>query len=287
MNRPAAPTRDATIEKILEASDRPTQTLPIWDTFVQGREDGKPVPGPLASLVHRGRDLTIEQYLLAHAWASGGEFDLLKHPRVWTTALGLSDDLAGRRVVQRNWSALDEMKLIRKERSGRLLKITLLADDGSGRPYKHPGAGRKKEREDYFQLPYAYWSSGFYSGLKVPGKAVLLIAMTLGDWFWLPSRLATAWYGISASTIERGLRELRRADILDARWIWKEQFLAPEPYAREYYYRLKKPFGPRGWYAKGAPPEWKASEPAKPSPSRQGGRPRRRSKRRKPAATTT
>jgi hypothetical protein len=278
--------RDRTVEKILEASHRRKKTVPIRNSFVQTRRKNEPVPGPLASLVRRGRDLTLEQYLLARAWASGGEFDLLKHPKVWGRALGLPDDIAARRLIQRNWTALAEMKLIHKERRGRLLKITILSEDGFGDPYRHPGSGAKDQRRRYIQLPFEYWSSGYYRTLTLPSKAVLLIGMTLGDWFWLPSRHAAAWYGISASTIERGLRELKRAGVLEARWIWKEQLLAPEPLAREHYYRLKPPFGPRGWFAKGAPDELKKLGSVKPTPPSQAGRSSRRSKRRTPAAKT-
>jgi hypothetical protein len=66
----------------------------------------------------------------------------------------------------------------------------------------------------------------------------------------------------------------------------KEAPLAPEGYTRENFYRLRPPFGPKGQLAKGAPPEL-TSQLAEPSPSRQAGRPRQRSKRRPPAAGTT
>lgn len=284
MDEPREATRERTIERILEASNRRTRTVPIRNSFVQGGERGNPTPGPLASLVRRGRASTLEQYLLARAWASGNDFDLLKHPKVWLRALGVPDDVAGRRLVQRNWAALADLQLVRKERRGRLLNITILSEDGSGHDYRHPGSGAKGQRASYFQLPFEYWSSGLHTDLNVPGKAILLIAMTLGDWFWLPSRQAAGWYGISPSTIERGLRELRKAKVLEAHWVWKENLLAPEPFAREYYYRLKPPFGPRSWYAKGAPAELTNSESATPGPAPQQGRTRRGPKRRKPAA---
>lgn len=280
--KPDPPSRQSTIEAILDASAR--RTLPLRDSFVQVRGDAGTSPGALHQLARRGRDSTIEQYLLAHAWASGGDYDLTKHSRIWQRALGLPDDAAGRRTVLRNWKALAEMNLITAKRSGRWIRVTLLTEDGSGRPYRHPG--EKGAREDYFQLPYTYWLDRFHEKLKVPGKTVLLIALTLGDWFWLPPRRAGAWYGVSPSTIERGLRELRRADVLEARSHYKEAPLAPEGYTRENFYRLRPPFGPKGQLAKGAPPEF-TSQLAEPSPSRQAGRPRQRSKRRLPAAETT
>ncbi len=277
MNKPEPPSQDDTIGAILQASARPTDTLPIRDSFVQDRDVN---PGPLHAIVRRGRSSTLEQYLLLHAWASGGEYDVCKHPAVWTRALGLSDDQAGRRTVLRNWQWLAELNLVDVQRSGRWMRATLLSEDGKGNPYRHPGD--KEVGEDYFQLPYAYWRSGLYTKLKVPGKMALLIALTLGDWFWLPSRHAAGWYGVSASTIERGLRELKRQGVLTAREHFKSAPLAPEGFTRELYYRLNKPYGPKGVLARGAPKE--LAEPKKPHPPFQVGEPTRSPKRRKPAA---
>jgi hypothetical protein len=63
-------------------------------------------------------------------------------------------------LVSRDWRFLEERKLIARERAARRTRIWLLADDGGGEPYVHPGAGRLGKRLDdgalgYFQLPYA------------------------------------------------------------------------------------------------------------------------------------
>lgn len=256
---------------------------------MQGKAaDRAPVPGPLHLLVGRGVDSTIEQFLLHRVLASGGEYNVCRHPIVWQRALGLvpshPNDDAGRRTVLRNWGTLRKLKLVDTRRRGRLLNVTALAEDGSGRPYRHPG--EKRAREGYFKLPFAYWREGYYERLSLPGKAVLLIALTLGDWFWLPPRHATPWYGLGVSTFQRGLTDLYRADVLDRRWHYKEAPLTEAGYTREHHWILKPPFGPRGWPAKSAPPDLASLVEATSSPSRQAGRSRRQPTRRFPAAET-
>lgn len=263
--------------------------LPLRDSFVQSKDtDGKPVAGPLHLLVRRGVDSTMEQFLLHRVLASGGEFDVRRHPIVWQRALGLmpahEDDDAGRRTVLRNWGVLRRLKLVQTQRQGRLLNVTALAEDGTERPYRHPGD--KEAGEDYFKLPFAYWRDGYHEKLTLPGKAVLLIALTLGDWFWLPPSHATAWYGLSGTTLQRGLTDLHRAGVLDRRWHYKEAPLTEAGFTREYHWVLKPPFGPKGRLAKGAPNDFASLLATTPSPSRQTGRPRRGPKRRTPAAET-
>lgn len=278
------PSRQDTIEAILEASARPTATVPIRNTFVQGRDDQrKPAPGPLAALVGRGRDSTVEQYLLLHAWASGGDFDVRRDARVWARALGLSSDEAGRRTVGRNWKILRELNLVTTERAGREIRATVLREDGSGEPYRHPGDISPRER--YLQLDYVYWRDGYHLLLNVPGKAALLIALTLGDWFALPTRQGPSWYGLSRSTLERGFASARTHGVLEVVKLFKPAPLSPEGYTLENYYRLLPPFGPSGHLAKSAHPIF-SSDAQRSSPPSQEDRPRSKATCRIPASAT-
>lgn len=154
------------------------------------------------------------------------------------------------RAVSRNWAFLRELGLVETRRIGRQVNATVLREDGSREAYSHPG---RKPRARYFQLPYAYWQDGWHERLELPGKAMLLTALTLGDLFWLPARHAPAWYGISPSMLERGLRELRHANLLGVARQPKTAALAPEGYTVENYYVLQPPFGPKGERAAGAP----------------------------------
>lgn len=90
MATPEIADRQYTIEYYLERSDR--ETLPLDRRFVQGRvENNRPGPGPLAELVHRGRETVLEQYLLLHAVASNADegcFDVRLPATTWARAIG-------------------------------------------------------------------------------------------------------------------------------------------------------------------------------------------------------
>jgi len=67
---------------------------------------------------------------------------------------------------------------------------------------------------------------------------MLLVALSLPDGLYLPSEQADDWYGISPDSADRGLRELRKAALLDAdrQWVknqrsdtgWTEHWTYPD-----------------------------------------------------------
>jgi len=232
--------------------------VPIRKTFCQQRNDaGEPVPGPLAAIVNRGVASCLDQYALAHARAVGrpdGEqmnYDVGFPARVWARALGLAEDESGRRTVGRNWAALEALKLIETRRVGRQIVVTLLREDGSGEPF----TPAKTKADRYLKLPHAFWLDGHAAKLKLPGFAMAIIACSLADWFPLPFSKGPDWYGIGSSTVERGLRELRRADLISAYWTWRKTALSEIGWTKEMRYRLRPPLGPLGHNAKGTPQE--------------------------------
>jgi len=107
----------------------------------------------------------------------------------------------------RQW-VTKKYRLVRRERRGRLAKITALREDGSGKAYEVPTGHSWDDR--YFKIPFGYWldAEPWHTTLSLRGKAALLIALSLQSPFTLPAERAPAWYGISADTLERGLREL-------------------------------------------------------------------------------
>jgi hypothetical protein len=135
------------------------------------------------------------------------------------------------------------MRLIESERQGRWRRVTLLMDDGSGRPYRHPGdKGLAEERGDYFKLPYSYWRGRFNNRLGLPAKAVLLIALSLQDDFVLPTERGAGWYGLSRDTVRKGLRDLRLLGILSMREVQKDAPLTAKGFTLERHYMLRDPF---------------------------------------------
>lgn len=233
-------TTDETIQAILEESQRPGKA-PLRSTFCQQGRGRSTRPGPLATFVRRGRESALNQFLLLLAWASAAPFDVRRDSRVWARAVGLAADASGRAAVSRNWQFVAEQNLIEVARKGRLANVRLLREDGSGEDYTHPGA----TSASYLRLPFAYWTDGHHSSLSLPGKALLLIALSLPDDFSLPPERGADWYGISPSTVERGLRELRHADLLRARRVRKSAPLAPEGYTFVNLYTLAAPYGPK------------------------------------------
>lgn len=237
-------TPQQTIEALLDLSKR--THLPLGRPFVQGRSDNdKPTPGPLSWFVSAHHERALQQYLLVHAVVSSGQdgWTVARDSRVWARALGIGDTSASARAaVSKTWAWLEHRRLIERGRRGRLSEITLLRDDGSGLPYAHPAT----LKEPYLRLPYEFWRQGWHQRLGLAGIAMLLIALSLRDGFYLPQEHVRAWYGVSASTLSKGIRALRTAGLLDVRRNPKTSPLSPLGLTYEYTYTLKPPFGPQG-----------------------------------------
>jgi hypothetical protein len=241
MSKAAPPAdRKETVEAILRESSRPDK-VPIRRSFLQKGGRGKSARGSvLAEIVKRGREAAFDQILLLIVWASADPHDVKRDSRVWARALGLAADASGRATVSRNWRFLrDELGVVTTQRSGREIRATLLREDGSRKPYSHPG--RSKD-SPYLTLAFEYWSAEYDQRLRLPGKALLLIALSQPRSFVLPSEQVPHWYGISTSTAERGLAELQREDLLSVRKTVKTAPLAPEGLSQVNLYSLRKPF---------------------------------------------
>jgi hypothetical protein len=228
-----------TVAALLERSSR--NHVPIRRSFVQQRVRGGGA-GPLAAFVHDRRVRALDLYLLGHAVASAPPFRVSFPAAVWARALGLTPHSSSETLVSRTWTWLEDQRLIESQRVGRRREITLLREDGSGEPYRHPGEQGAADRGHYFKLPYAYWEGNFHNRLSLPAKAVLLIALSLQDDFILPTEKGKDWYGLSRDTIRKGLRDLRLHGLLS---MHEERKLAPLSalgFTLERRYRLRPPF---------------------------------------------
>jgi len=148
--------------------------------------------------------------------------------------------------MSRQWSWLEDQQLIRTSRDGRHRRVVLLHDDGSGRNYRHPGLGQAGNAPDgdYFQVPYAYWRMAYDERLSMSGKLVLLIALSLTDDFILPVEHAAKWYGLSATRIHNGLRQLQAFDLLTMRVQSRPARLTERGVTFDRYYSLSGPMRP-------------------------------------------
>ena len=96
-------------------------------------------------------------------------------------------------------------------------------------------------------MPNALWQAGpgderWYRVLALPEIAVLLIALSLREEFWLPAERAPAWYGISADTASRGLGRLVGHGLLKVVKSFKATLRSPVGYTEHNTYTLQDPF---------------------------------------------
>lgn len=228
----------AAIQALLERSGR--QFVPIRRALLQTRE-GRKAGGPTSQLGKR--ESALDLYLLLHALASREPWDVTLPARVWVRLLGARDNSSSTTLVSRQWSWLEEQRLVRTSRAGRARRVVLLREDGSGRPYTHPGAATEDTpaEGDYFRLPHTYWRGGWDARLSLAGKLVLLIASSLRDPFILPVEHAAQWYGISANRVHRGLAELRTVGLLDMKVTSRAAPLTDRGVTFERHYTLRPP----------------------------------------------
>ena len=235
--RPEATPYD-TVKALLDRSKR--RAAPIRRSFLQQGGQDEPKAGPLANLVRRHDKRALDLYLLILAAASAEPYDVRHHSAVWSRML-YREESAGRVAVSKTLARLEKTyHLIERQRVSRLTRIILLREDGSGEPYTHPATGQPAE--PYLQLPHKYWLKEWNRKLTLPGKAVLLIALSLRAGFLLPAEYAKDWYGISADTVQAGLRELRNYGLLDYQIKYKLAPLTPQGFSSERRYSLQSPF---------------------------------------------
>lgn len=238
---PAPLSHRETLIDLLDQSGR--GIVPIRKSFVQQGERGKRVPGPLATFVSAHDERALDAYLFVHALASAEPWNCDYPAGMWVRALDLTESAkpaSARSAVSKVMKRLEDRHLVSRQRVGRTASITLLKEDGSGEPYEHPyNAGRG---ENWLQLPHAYWLEEFHQSLSLPAKAMLLIALSLPDDFPLPADRVPKWYGISADTAERGLRELRRSRVLNFDEQWVKNAKSDTGWTQERRYTLDEPF---------------------------------------------
>lgn len=115
------------------------------------------------------------------------------------------------------WGVLEKLTLIERPRKGRLIDVRPLKEDGSGDPYSPPTGSN---RDLYLILPNEFWTRQLFASQSWPALSVLLILLKeTGGTATTPLAIdrAQAWYGISRTTAEQGLAELRDADILTSK----------------------------------------------------------------------
>lgn len=217
--------------------------VPISRAFLQTRRRGGG-PGPLSWFVKARRRRALDLYLLTHALASDAPYDVALPAKEWALAIGLPDTPSSRVFISESWTWLEKHQLLRTARDGRLRRVWLLEESGSGKPYTH-GINQQGRKLDYFKLPHAFWREGWHQRLDLPATTVLLIGLSLRSTFKLPHERGAEWYGLSRDTIRRGLAQLRQHQLLTTRTIWKPTPISPTGATEERLYTLTGPFAPQ------------------------------------------
>jgi hypothetical protein len=238
--RPLPLTQSETINDLLVQSGR--GIVPIRKTFVQQGHGKTTKPGPLHTFVTAHDERSLDAYLFVHALASAEPWNCDYPATTWVRVLGTGANASAdsaRGGVSKVMKRLEARKLVKRARTGRTASVTLLREDGSGEPYDHP---HKTGDANWLQLPYAYWLKDHYLNLSLPAKAMLLVALSRPNGFYLPSEMANDWYGISPDSADRGLRELRNASILHARQQWVKNHRSPTGWSERWTYTLMGSF---------------------------------------------
>lgn len=168
---------------------------------------------------------------------------------VWARAL--SDNPSSAAAMSRVWLQLERRGLVTRRRAKGHAVILPRREDGRA-AYARPGvAGSRKDssgwpRNDwYFVVPHAYWIDGHDQRLSLAGKAMLFISLQATSAkasFYLPYDRAPQWYGVSGDTVQRGLRELRRAGLLREIFQKIAAPLSPTGTTTRVHYSLLGPF---------------------------------------------
>jgi hypothetical protein len=185
--------------------------VPIRESFLQIRGE-RAVPGPLGKIVRGRYHHALDVYLLILAATASPPHRLYVNADFWAALVRRPSQSHrnARLALYRSLDILISLDLIQQETRLGVPLIQLLSESGNGDLYIHPA----KLRERYITLPHVYWENGLDHTLKLPGKAVLLLARSLRpDGFTLPLAHAAAWYGISPDTLHRGMHELVQAKV--------------------------------------------------------------------------
>lgn len=140
------------------------------------------------------------------------------------------------------WGVLEEARLVSRELDHRLKKVTPLHDSGSGAEYAGPDGTPGSE---YFVLPHEFWSRQLHATLGWPALAVLLILLKESGgrpYAELAVDRAQRYYGISRTTAEEGLTELRRKNLLTSTTRWVQDHDAAEGRRHTSLHALAEPF---------------------------------------------
>lgn len=234
---PPPPSRKQTVTGLLDDTGR--AIVPFRTSFVQQGHGNTTTPGPLADFLSAHDERGLDAYLLVHAIASAEPWTCEFGSTLWVRALGIRTNKqdSARGAVSKVMRRLEDRRLVRRSRANRNAVVQLLCEDGSGEEYVHPA-----RTDRYFRVTDAYWREDYFARLSLPAKVMLLVALERPDDFYLPFEYAPTWYGVSADSAERGLRELHTNDLIAVQHAWVPNARSDTGWVPRWTYTVTGPF---------------------------------------------
>jgi hypothetical protein len=207
------------------------RSVPVRPSFARDLRETKAAPmGKLIAMGGRGAEVPLKLYL-ALIWRSSKKpFTTEYSVRKWAELLALPDPSknGARRVADALKTLSDHNLISLQHRRGESSVVTLLREDGSGKPYTVP---RGSNGDHYFQIPAQMWISGQLQKLSAPGLAMLMAVLAEqnrdkpDEPVWWSTTRFPGRYGISSATRARGTSELVEAGLIEV----KRKSLPPTP----------------------------------------------------------
>ena len=216
--------------------------VPVRQIFLQLPKKSGRSRGSVLALLTRPSP-ALDSYLLIHALASSSEPHVADYPAATWAQVARLDESASFESAKSHWSKvvakLRALKLIESERKGNRVRYRLLNEAGGGEAYTRP---KNSADGRWFRLPYSYWLDEFDKNLAHSEKLMLLISLSLSEYFILPINQVANWYGISEATARRGLRGLEGKGILARTVNHRVDPRSPTGWAEEFRYALQGSF---------------------------------------------
>lgn len=190
---------------------------PVRHVLVQHIPESPKRPSTLGDLVNARQPRALLLYLLVlaceHRLARNRRLPVLTVARMLTTAHYPCATGQARTAI----GVLEAYKLIKTRWTGTSVEMWPLFENGSGEVWERPtGDDENPDLQRYFALPNEFFADEVLDKLKLPGLALLLVALketSNASIYSISVERYRDWYGISERTAERGYRELAAAEL--------------------------------------------------------------------------
>lgn len=147
-------------------------------------------------------------------------------------------------LISQAWVDLEERQLITKVRRPHGLIVKPRREDGAA-DYTAPGSVADDFYETYFVLPGEFWTEEWFERLSLPALAMLLIIAgetSEKQEVRLTNKDTAKWFGMSARSVESGIKDLMDSGLLSERLVRVKAPLSASGQSTEHWYNLTGAF---------------------------------------------